>query len=92
MNLEDGNVMKVKMRVSPFMSILTQLDSLLSNLDMKSTGLFLAPFTTENVHLLGSNDSNTQATKVISDLIMGRPTAKANRSLRAIATRLRKEY
>jgi hypothetical protein len=88
--------MKVKMRVSPVMLILIDLDPFLFKLAMRSRCLFLTPFTTENVHLLGSNDNNTQATKVISDLIMGRPTAKANPSLRAIqaaiVTRLRREY
>jgi len=74
------------------MLILIDLDPSLFKLATRSRCLFLTPFTTENVHLLDSNDSNTQATKMISDLIMGRPTAKANPSLRAIVTRLRREY
>lgn len=46
----------------------------------------------ERVHILGSNDSIRQATKVVSDLILGRPTAKANKKLHAIAGRLKQEF
>ena len=74
------------------MLILIDLDPSLFKLATRSCCLFLTLFTTENVNLLDSNDSNTQATKMISDLIMGRPNAKANPSLRAIVTRLRREH
>jgi hypothetical protein len=41
--------------------------------------------------VMGSRDGITQARRVVSDLILGRPTAKANRKLAAISGRIRRE-
>ncbi|KAJ1471645.1 hypothetical protein T484DRAFT_3502496 [Baffinella frigidus] len=46
----------------------------------------------KRVHVMGSRDGITQARRVIGDLILGRPTAKANKKLAAISGRLRREF
>jgi len=45
----------------------------------------------KRIHVLGAIDNIDQAKTVISDLVLGRPTAKANRKLAAISGRLRRE-
>jgi len=45
----------------------------------------------KKVHVMGSVDSIQHAKNVISDLVLGRPTARANRKLSAIATRYKRE-
>jgi len=45
----------------------------------------------KRIHILGAIDNIDQAKTVISDLVLGRPTAKANRKLAAISGRLKRE-
>ncbi|EKX38439.1 hypothetical protein GUITHDRAFT_115406 [Guillardia theta CCMP2712] len=45
----------------------------------------------KKVHVMGSVDSIQHAKNVISDLVLGRPTARANKKLSAIATRYKRE-